>query len=162
MTALIVVFGAAVRADGRPSAALARRIAAAEWAARDDPASTVFCSGAIGRHPPSEAAVMAAALTPVIGRERIHLDEESRDTLQTVAAAVAYARNHGQDWIVACSDRYHLPRIAMLFRLFGIRCVFAPAVGRGPARMRWREAAALPYDLIAGLWAVTRSARRPR
>ncbi|URW75292.1 YdcF family protein [Sphingomonas donggukensis] len=169
MRRLIVVFGAAVRADGSASPTLARRIAIAERAVLADDQNEILCSGAVGDHPPSEAAVMAALLARSIDPARIHRDDRSRDTLQTVAAAVAFTRAHGFDRCVACTDRYHLPRVRMLFWLFGMpgdTVSSARGEHRGSraylTKMRLREAAALPYDLVAGAWAVRRAARRRR
>lgn len=154
---LIVVFGAAVRADGSPSPALQRRITYAAEAAASDPQAVLFCSGARGRVGPSEASVMRSALAQVVDPSRLYADEASVDTLQTVRAAVAYARAHGHDECLVCTDRYHQPRARMLFALFGMRSrslMFAPSTARrsrGWQRMWLREAAALPYDLVAGI-----------
>ncbi|SOB80407.1 DUF218 domain-containing protein [Sphingomonas guangdongensis] len=166
MRTLIVVFGAAVWAGGRASPTLARRTRYALAAARADPSSALFLSGAEGRFPPSEARVMASLIGDAVPPDRLHLDEASRDTLQTVLAATAYAHAGGHDRIVACTDRYHLPRVLMLFRLCGLRAEplrFARAdlasLSTYRRRMALREAAALPYDLVAGLWALRRAGR---
>ncbi len=152
---LIVLFGAAVRADGRPSPTLARRIGYAATTAERDPETDLFCSGGIGREGPSEASVMARALAPTIAPERVHLDEISQDTLQSVVAAVAVARARGYRACLSCTDSYHQPRVLMLFALFGMPCSairFArDGSSRYQARMWAREALALPYDLVAGL-----------
>lgn len=168
MKRLIVVFGAAVRPDGSPSATLRRRAQIAARAALADSTAEIFCSGAVGTYPPSEAKVIASLLDGAVAPDRVHLDEVSRDTLQTVRAATAFARTHGFDACVACTDRYHQPRVRMLFALFGMPASSASGSvsDSGPwryrAKMAVREAAALPYDFIAGLWAVRRSQRRPR
>ena len=126
----------------------------------------LFCSGAVGRFGPSEARVMADALAASVAPERLVLDEASVDTLQTVERAVAYARAHGHERCIACTDRYHQPRVLMLFTLFGMRAgpILFPRTetpGNRPwLRAHLREAAAIPYDLIAGGWAAIRRARR--
>lgn len=152
------MFGAAVRADGSPSPTLRRRIAYAAAAATLHPTAELLCSGAVGRHGPSEASVMHDALVRTIDPARLHLDEASADTLASVRAATAFARANGHDACIICTDRYHLPRVRMLFALFGMSSlpiVFARDAERTPARyrlrMQLREAAALPYDLVAGL-----------
>jgi vancomycin permeability regulator SanA len=153
--AVIVVFGAAVQADGRPSPSLSRRIGYALEAALADPAASVLCSGAVGRHPPSEAAVMASALTARgVPSERLVLDEASRDTLQSVLAAARFVRERRLSRCVVCSDRYHILRIRLLLAVLGVRSQTGPLLpGRGGAplaswmRMRAREALAIPYDL---------------
>lgn len=161
---LIVVFGAAVRADGSASPTLARRVGYAVAAAEADPATDLFCSGGVGRFPPSEAAVMAGLLDGIVSAERIHLDEASVDTLETVRAAAAFAHRHGYRACVSCTDAYHQPRVRMLFRLFGIRCTAVRLAPRGAkrlqVRMRLREVAALPYDLVAGSAAALRDRRQ--
>ena len=139
---LIVVFGAAVRADGQPSPTLARRVGYALAALEGDPGAELFCSGAQGRHGPAEAEVMARLLAGHVAPGRLHLDPDSRDTLETVRAAAAF---------------YHDARVRMLFALYGLRARRIPFALRGGGRLLWRmrlrEAAALPYDLVAGVWA---------
>lgn len=151
---LIVIFGAAVRADGRASPTLARRIAYAEAAARRYTDAHLFCSGAKGTHGPSEASVMARTLAKTIEPARIHLDEASIDTLEQVRAAVRFAKAHDCDECLTCTDGYHQPRVRMLFALLGMktRPVRLPHAGRKRyrAKMSLREALALPYDLVAG------------
>ena len=152
---LIVLFGAAVRADGRPSPTLARRIGYAATTAERDVDTDIFCSGGVGREGPSEASVMARALAPTIAATRIHLDEASEDTLQSVATAAAFARAHGYTSCLSCTDSYHQPRVLMLFAMFGIRCRAIRFMHDGSTRYQtqmWaREVAALPYDVVAGL-----------
>lgn len=151
----IVIFGAAVRADGRPSPALARRIAYGLQAAGEASHAPILCSGAAGRVGPSEASVMAAALK---GRgldpSRIVLDEESRDTLQSVIVAARFLRARGLTHCVVCSDRYHVPRIRLLLGALGVATAPGPlAPGRGGTRLAYwlkmtlREGLAIPYDL---------------
>ncbi|HEY8617324.1 YdcF family protein [Phenylobacterium sp.] len=158
--AAIVIFGAAVRADGRASPALARRIGYGLQAALADPQALVLCSGAVGRHPPSEAAVMAAALRARgVPDARLVLDEASRDTLQSVLAAARFLQARGLSRCVVCSDRYHILRIRLLLAALGVRAEVGPLLpGRGGARfahwwkMRLREVLAIPYDLAIVLW----------
>ena len=152
---LIVVFGAAVREDGTPSPALAHRIASAVAAARRYPAADLFCTGGVGRHGASEASVMARLIDTAIDPARLHCDETSGDTLQSVRAAAAFIRERGHRVAIACTDRYHQPRVRMLFALAGVRCRGLAMAHAGNAtylrRMRAREALAIPYDFVAGL-----------
>ncbi|MCR5879798.1 YdcF family protein [Phenylobacterium sp. J367] len=153
--ALIVIFGAAVRADGTPSPALARRIGYALEAARVRPEALVFCSGGVGEVGPSEASVMAEALAEAgVARRRLVLDEASLDTLDSVVAVARFLKARGAARCIVCSDRYHLPRIRLMLRALGIAADPGPlAPGRGGTRraywwkMQLREALAIPYDL---------------
>ncbi|WP_242186079.1 YdcF family protein [Sphingomonas sp. CARO-RG-8B-R24-01] len=157
---LVVVFGAAVRPDGSASPALARRVGYAAAVAQGDPSVDLFLSGGTGKYPPSEAAVMAGMLDGVVSTERLILDSVSRDTLQTVRAAAAYARAHGYGALQTCTDAYHQPRVRMLFGLMGMASRPLAMVARGTRQLQikmWlRECAAIPYDVVAGLHAIRR------
>jgi uncharacterized SAM-binding protein YcdF (DUF218 family) len=151
----IVIFGAAVRADGRPSPALARRIGYGLQAAADLRHAPILCSGAVGRAGPSEASVMAAALRARgVAPERIVVDEESRDTFQSVVATARFLKARGLSRCIVCSDRYHIPRIRLLLAALGVTATPGPLLpGRGGTRLAYwlkmtlREALAIPYDL---------------
>lgn len=161
---LVVVFGAAVRPGGKASPALARRVGYAAAVAEADPRVDLFLSGGVGTYPPSEAAVMAELLHGTVSSDRLILDEISADTLQTVRAAASYARRNGYAAIQTCTDAYHQPRVRMLFGMMGFASRPVRMVARGPKQLQvkmWaREAAAIPYDMVAGLNAVLRHRRR--
>jgi uncharacterized SAM-binding protein YcdF (DUF218 family) len=155
MTSAIIIFGAAVRPDGGPSPSLARRIGYGLKAAQTWAAAPILCSGGVGRAGPSEASVMAERLAAGgVDPARLVLDEDSRDTLQSVLATARFVRSLGQASCVVCSDRYHIPRIQLLLGALGVAATPGPlAPGRGGAplphwtRMRLREGLAIPYDL---------------
>jgi uncharacterized SAM-binding protein YcdF (DUF218 family) len=156
---LIVILGAAVRPDGRPSPTLERRIGYGAQAAAALAHAPVFCSGAQGAVGPSEASVIADGLRRHdVAAHRIVLDEESRDTLQTVVAACRFLRRNGLRRAIVCTDAYHGPRTRMLFAMLGVPAVSAPSPRRpeGAAwswrRMQLRECAAYPYDLAVAAW----------
>src|SRR5579862_1263616 len=146
----IVIFGAAVMADGRASPSLRRRIRYGARAAAAWPDAPVFCSGGVGATGPSEASLMRKELIAHgVAADRIVLDEESLDTLQSVVAAARFVHRQGLDGCVACSDSYHLPRIRALFAALGVATA-AGLTDRGPsgtrayywAKMHLREAVA--------------------
>lgn len=150
----IVIFGAAVMADGRASPSLKRRIRYGARAAAAWPDAPVFCSGGVGAVPPSEASIMRdELLAQGVASARIALDEDSLDTLQSVLAAARFVRREGLDGVVVCTDSYHQPRCRLLLALLGVRSEAGPTE-RGPsgtrryywAKMHLREALALPYD----------------
>jgi len=151
----IVIFGAAVLADGRASPSLRRRIGYGARAAAAWPDAPILCSGGVGRSGPSEASIMREVLAEAgVAPDRLVLDEDSLDTLESVVAAARFVRRRGLDGCVVCSDRYHLPRIRLLLAVLGVRATPGPTA-RGPAgtrrrywlRMHLREALAIPYDL---------------
>jgi vancomycin permeability regulator SanA len=151
----IVIFGAAVLADGRPSPSLRRRIGYGAQAAAAWPEAPVLCSGGVGRVGPSEASIIAQGLADSgVTPGRLTLDEASLDTLQSVVATARFVRRGGLDGCIVCSDRYHIPRIRLLLAVLGVRSQAGPtAPGLAGTRlyyglkMHLREALAIPYDL---------------
>jgi vancomycin permeability regulator SanA len=151
----IVIFGAAVRPDGRPSPSLLRRIGYGLKAAQTHPDAPIFCSGGVGRVAPSEASIMARVLRGQgVVSNRLVLDEASLDTLQSVIAAARFARRNGRDGLIVCSDGYHQPRIRLMLGVLGVASEAGPTTRGLPGsrlatwvRMHLREALAIPYDL---------------
>jgi uncharacterized SAM-binding protein YcdF (DUF218 family) len=153
--AVIVIFGAAVRPDGKPSTTLRLRVEAAVACGRRFTAPLYLPTGAKGRHGASEASVMADLLHALgVPSGRILLEETGTDTLSS-ARAVARLVGGRAPVYVASSD-YHLPRCRMLLRLAGIAALACPpppaATGIFQRSYWWlREAAAIPYDAAIGL-----------
>jgi uncharacterized SAM-binding protein YcdF (DUF218 family) len=153
--AAIVIFGAAVRADGQPSATLRRRVDAAARFGRRFAAPLFIPTGGVGRHGASEASVMAGLLAQWrIAADSVILEETGTDTLSSVLAVRSLLRRHaiGAPVFVA-SSAYHLPRCVLLLRLAGIPAracppPAAPAATGWTRRWFWRlrELPALPYD----------------
>ncbi len=157
--AAIVIFGAAVRADGRPSGALLRRVqaAAAFGAGLDRP--LYVPTGGIGRHGPAEAAVMAGLLRAQgVAQADILLEPTALNTVASVRAVRRLLRGWGGP-VYAATGRYHLPRCVLLLRLAGVPARAAPPppgpAARGHCR-RWywrlREVPAVPWDAAFLLW----------
>jgi len=152
----IVIFGAAVLADGRPSTALRRRVLAALAAGRHMANPLYVPTGGIGRVGPAEAAVMAAMLRARgVAAERIIAEDTATSTFTSALAVTRLLREHGHDGpVYAASNAYHLPRCVLLLWLAGLDAWACPAP-RGPASRRlvrrwyWRlrEVAAIPRDL---------------
>jgi uncharacterized SAM-binding protein YcdF (DUF218 family) len=149
---LIAIFGAAVLTDGRPSPALLRRTLYGLEAAERHPDAHVLCSGGVGRVGPSEASIMAQVLCARgLPAERLILDEDSLDTLQSVVVAARLARRRESDHVVVCSDGYHVPRIRLMLGVLGVASRPGPRRPGGRwshhAKMGLREGLAIPYDL---------------
>ena len=145
----IVIFGAAVRPGGQPSRTMQARVQAAFDCGGID--AHYLPTGAIGRHGPSEASVMAAMLRELgVAADHILLEETGTDTLSSaVACAGLLARRPGP--VRVASSGYHLPRCVMLMRMAGIRATRCPPPPPGRFVWYWRlrECAALPYDAVA-------------
>ena len=153
----VIVFGAAVRPNGRPSAALRQRITSAAAWALEHPASIIMPTGAAGDNGPAEADVIKRALVKCgVRASRIVPEPNGRDTLESVRLCHQMIERRGDcARIVCCTSRYHQPRCALLLRLLGHKVILAnasPARGRlsrlGLARLFLREFVALPYDML--------------
>ena len=145
----VVIFGCGVLPGGRPSATMRARVEAAFRCGGR--AAHYLPTGAVGRHPPSEAQVMAELLLGLgVPAEQITLEDTATDTLTSALACARLLRETPGPVRVASSG-YHLPRCLMLLRMAGVRCRACPP----PPKPRWawywrmREAAALPYDAMA-------------
>lgn len=159
--AIIVIFGAAVRPDGRASSTLRRRVeAAARFGARFT-APRFIPTGAVGRHGASEASVMATLLQARgVPRASILMEESAVDTLTSVRAVRTLLREQPTGApVYAATSGFHLPRCVLLLRLAGIPARAAPpppfpAAPQRLLRLYWwlREAAALPYDTVLIVW----------
>jgi uncharacterized SAM-binding protein YcdF (DUF218 family) len=164
----LVVFGAAVTARGRPSPALAQRIAGAcAWGKRD-PRAMVIATGGVGRNGVGEAGVIAERLVACgIARERILVEPCGRDTLESVRLCHRIMAARGDvARVVCCTSRFHQRRCALLLRLLGYRTIAPPMPGRGAGvgrllHLRWvaKELLATPYDalLLLGRRAIGRA-----
>ena len=124
--------------------------------AQAHPDALVFCSGGVGRYGPSEASIMAERLTAGgVARERLILDEDSLDTLQTVVAAAREIGRRGLPGAIVCTDSYHTPRARLIFAALGVSSLDG-SVKSGPRQMGWpawwrmrlREIPAIPYDWV--------------
>lgn len=153
---VIIIFGAAVRADGGPSLTMRRRVMAAAAFGGTLPDPLYIPTGGQGRHGPPESEVMRRLLQDLgVPGDAIREEATARDTLESARACAAMLRGH-QGPVYACSSGYHLPRCRMLLRLFGLPAGAVPPPEAAHGLMeRWywrlREGAALPYDaMLAG------------
>jgi vancomycin permeability regulator SanA len=159
--ATILIFGAAVRPDGNPSATLRRRVEAALACAKGDPHARFIPSGAVGRYGASEASVMARQLmNSGISSDRILLEETGDDTLSSARAFYRLLREHEFDGpVMVATSGYHLPRCRVLLCIFGIAARPCPPPSSTASASFWkrwywrlREIPALPYDVILAVW----------
>jgi uncharacterized SAM-binding protein YcdF (DUF218 family) len=111
----IVVFGAGVTADGRPSLALFDRVRHGVRLFQASQAPALVLSGG-----PDEAPVMRAlAIRYGVPDQAIELDPEGLNSHATL-------RNLRHRRVLAVSHYYHLARIKLTARRMGIACVTAP------------------------------------
>lgn len=151
-----VIFGAAVRPGGLASGSLERRVRGAlDWWA-DHPNLRFMPTGGIGAYGPAEAWVMQRLLVEAgVDLAHIILEDQARDTLESVRYCDALLRAQGDcGEIICCTSYYHQLRCRLLFRMQGYTVVGPPMpTDRGPVSWRKlclyyiKELAATPWDL---------------
>jgi uncharacterized SAM-binding protein YcdF (DUF218 family) len=119
---IIVVLGGGVLHDGTPTPATLARGTAAADVARAHPLAAIICSGShgVGRKPRrSEAAAMADLIVAGgIDRERIFLEDQSRDTIgNAVFVAELYLSAVPPRPVYIVTSPFHLERSVETFRL---------------------------------------------
>lgn len=149
--AAIVVLGARVLPDGRPSAALLRRMQVAVSLYQAGVAPLLVLSGG-GRQAVPEAEVMRRlALARGVPAAALVVEPRSRTTLENATETAKLMAPSGQAAVVLVTDSYHALRARLLFRMAGFTVV-AVHTARVPTRPRLLMAAAecvkLPISLV--------------
>ena len=109
-----------------------------------------------GRGAVPEAEIMRGmALAGGVPPAALLSEPHSRDTLGNARQTALLLRAHGLRSVVLVSDRAHLPRATLLFRLAGVEIAFRSGV-RSPSLSAEigaaiREMASLPWSLLRAL-----------
>jgi uncharacterized SAM-binding protein YcdF (DUF218 family) len=156
MPVYLIIFGAAVGPDGKPSGSLSRRIQGALRTSEGHPDCLFLATGGRGKHGPAEGEVIAAELiSQGIPQSRILIESRARDTLESVLYCHEILRGYPNGLIIACSSNYHNPRCATLLRLLGHH-VHVERMPPDLPYLGWRklitylakELIAFPYDAL--------------
>jgi uncharacterized SAM-binding protein YcdF (DUF218 family) len=101
-------------------ARLRRRVECGVRLYREGVAPVLLLSGG-GNGPEPEAEIMhRIALERGVPQAALLIETRSRDTLGNARETAVLLRTHGLRTVVLVSDRTHLPRAALLFRLAGV------------------------------------------
>jgi len=113
----IIVPGCAVRSDGTPSGALARRTRHAVDLYQSGLAPSIVLTGGVGRFPPSEAASAAEMATNLgVPQAALILEEASTSTIENAAFAAKCLGDASQRRVLIATDGYHCWRCRRIFR----------------------------------------------
>lgn len=156
----IIVFGAAVAPDGKPSAVLRHRLEAAMRWAEDRSQARFLVTGGLGDHPPSEAEAMRRFLLEQGIEDRAIITEpKGLDTLSSAIHCIQLLNGRPDvKSVVLCSSSFHQPRCWLIFRALGVAASTAEVQSdrhvMGPGR--WlraslREAPAIVWDVTLAL-----------
>ena len=153
---VIVVLGAAIWKDGRPSPALRRRVLHAVALMKQNKANFLLVTGGLGKYPPTEGKVMKnLAINGGISQNKIVAEEKGTSTFKSAIECIKIMRKNNWLNAIIVSDPYHLFRSVFVFRCFGINAVGSGAQGGREANPLWkwwyyhlRELIALPWYTI--------------
>ena len=108
-----------------------------------------------GSGPVPEAELMRrAAIADGVPPTALLIDIVSRDTFENARETARLLSARGLRSVLLVSDRVHLPRAALLFRLAGLRIAGRAAV---PARSLSRQAGAMLREIVALPWSLLRA-----
>lgn len=151
-----IVLGAAVWPGGLPSPALRRRAEKAAALYLDGTVGGIVATGAVGRHPPSEArAIRDLVVERGVPDSAVILEERSTTTLENLVNARALLPEGAGALIV--SDLWHLPRAKLAARRLGFRAETAAASFEGSNPLRVLRA--VLREMAAYLWYLVRPMR---
>jgi uncharacterized SAM-binding protein YcdF (DUF218 family) len=123
-----VVLGARTYADGKPSQALADRVATACDLYDRGLVRKLIFSGGPGYGPVSETQAMTAmALAAGVKPDDILTDDAGVNTEMTARHATAMLHDLGTHTVLVVSHWYHLPRVKLAFQRQGLDVCTVPA-----------------------------------
>lgn len=154
----IVVLGARVEWDGRPSADLASRVAHAVAVWQAGYAPNLICTGGFKNERLSAAAVCRRlAIQAGVAAERIFLADGTSNTAEDAQAAARVMAEHGWRTAIVVSHPLHIFRTLWLFRRAGVNAIASPTSTRvddiDPLLRLWytlREAGAVIATVLDG------------
>ena len=152
----LLVLGARVYEDGRPSAALAARLDTAYDFMQEHPEVTaILCGGQGSNEPCPEAEAMYDYMVAKgMDADRLLLEDESSNTIQNIENARALIGD-GHQTAVVTSD-YHLARARVLMERGGLDACGIPAPTPYPAQrvsVHCREYCSILGLMLTGRWA---------
>jgi uncharacterized SAM-binding protein YcdF (DUF218 family) len=154
----VVVLGAQVLPGGWPSRTLRVRALFAARLYSEGIVSIVIPSGSVGKHPPSEAAVISDVLRNAgVPDEHVLPEERGRSTRESARLVAKLAHARGIEHVLIVTDPLHCVRAVSAFREAGISAAAAPVydspMWRSPV-LRWGQ---FLREMVAIIWYRVRS-----
>ena len=145
-------------------ARLRRRVECGVRLYREGVAPVLLLSGGGNGPEPEAESMLRIGLAHGVPQAALLIEPNSRDTVGNARETAIVLRAHGLRSVVLVSDRAHLRRAALLFRLAGVAVAGRSGL-RAPSLWREivasiREMAALPCSLVRALLTGRESRRR--
>ena len=161
-----VVLGTQVLPGGRPSRTLEARVRHAARLHAAGRLDRVLVTGGVGKHPPSEAEVMARILRREgVPREDIRLEDEAESTWDSARLVAGIVAGEGVEEVLAVTDPLHCVRTVAAFRRAGLIARAEPVYSSPMWRVPWLRRGQLLRESGALVWYGVRygvGARSPR
>ena len=133
-----VVLGTQVLAGGRPSRTLDARVRHAAWLYAAGRVDRVLVTGGLGRHPPTEAEVMARILRKEgVPGEAIRVEDKAESTWDSARLVAALVAGEGVEEVLVVTDPLHCVRTAAAFRRAGLIAWAEPVYSSPMWRVPW-------------------------
>ena len=133
-----VVLGTQVLPGGRPSRTLDARVRHAARLHAAGRVDRIVVTGGIGKHPPSEAEVMARVLREEgVPAEAVRLEDQAESTWDSARLVTAIAAAEGVTEALAVTDPLHCVRAVAAFRRAGLMATAEPVYSSPMWRVPW-------------------------
>lgn len=148
-----VVLGTQVLPGGRPSRTLDARVRHAARLHAAGRVDKILVTGGVGKHPPSEAEVMARVLRGEgVPAEAIRLEDEAESTWESARLVAPLLRGEGVAGVLAVTDPLHCVRAVAAFRKAGLIALAEPVYSSPMWRVPWLRRGQLLRESGALVW----------
>ena len=148
-----VVLGTQVLPGGRPSRTLDARVRHAARLHAAGRVDKILVTGGVGKHPPSEAEVMARVLRGEgVPAEAIRLEDEAESTWDSARLVAPLLGREGVAEVLAVTDPLHCIRAVAAFRKAGLMAWAEPVYSSPMWRIPWLRRGKLLRERVALVW----------
>jgi uncharacterized SAM-binding protein YcdF (DUF218 family) len=148
-----VVLGAQVLPGGKPSRTLDARTRHAARLYAEGRIDRILVTGGVGKHPPSEAEVMARILQEEgVPEGAVLLEDEAESTWDSARLVAALAAAEGVPEVLVVTDPLHCVRTAAAFRRAGLIAWAEPVYSSPMWRVPWLRQGQLLREGGALVW----------
>ena len=133
-----VVLGTQVLLGGKPSRTLDARVRHAARLYAAGRVDRILATGGVGKHPPSEAEVMARILREEgVPGEAVLLEDMAKSTWESARLVAGLAAEEGVSEVLVVTDPLHCVRTAAAFRRAGLIAWAEPVYSSPMWRVPW-------------------------
>ena len=133
-----VVLGTQVLPGGKPSRTLDARVRHAARLYAEGRVDRVLVTGGVGKHPPSEAEVMARILREEgVPEGAVLIEDEAESTWDSARLVAALAAREGVSEVLVVTDPLHCVRTVAAFRRAGLIAWAEPVYSSPMWRVPW-------------------------